>query len=215
MRHIVIRTKKNIFKRMNHLDRISCHHLRTHSPTNLVNVDCSLGWPLIRMSPVVVPPVLRPARTSSRVVFPAPEEPISAVILATPEEDGERKKDSITGEAQGTSETEARRWLPGTFPYKLVEQRSSEAWYSAAFPFVRRESIKTHARGIPCRYVPKSLGFEYSSAGRPCGWKTRPKTNPTTKLDQIHQNTCLRGPDEQVAASRDTFGYVSPVVFVQ
>ena len=38
-----------------------------------------LGLPLIRISPVIRPTFLRAARTSKRVLLPAPDGPMSAV----------------------------------------------------------------------------------------------------------------------------------------
>ena len=48
-------------------------------PEILANVCCTLGWPDILISPSIYPPVFLPARTSIKVVFPAPLDPIKAV----------------------------------------------------------------------------------------------------------------------------------------
>ena len=48
-------------------------------PATLAKVLCSFLCPEILISPSIYPPVFLPAKTSRRVVFPAPLEPTSAV----------------------------------------------------------------------------------------------------------------------------------------
>ena len=50
-------------------------------PIILMKVASSFGAPLTKMPPLILPCVLRLASTSNSVVLPAPDEPMSAVIL--------------------------------------------------------------------------------------------------------------------------------------
>ena len=50
-------------------------------PARREKVAGLLGWPFSRILPFICPPVFRFASTSSSVVLPAPDEPMSAVIV--------------------------------------------------------------------------------------------------------------------------------------